>query len=65
MTQIVLKRKTTSKKIMEPKTIKNNGRGTAPGNLVLNILSYIDKYTPFVADKLVIRRPWLWTKINV
>ena len=36
-----LKMETTSKKIMQPTTIKSkdNGCGTAPGNLVLYILS--------------------------
>ena len=38
-----LKIETTSKKIMQPTTIKskNNGCGTAPGNLVPNITQHL------------------------
>ena len=43
--QFFSKWKTTSKKIMQPKTIKtkNNGCGTAPGNLVTVYIGHPEK----------------------
>ena len=46
-TSIVSNRGPPPKKIMQPKTInnKNNGCGTAPGKLVMNVFSVITQNT--------------------